>query len=85
MNPEVRFKKEIHNNKKLCEFLIKNNAFDNFMKNGINHIKKNKVTDGEVITIARRTINPIIRAFDWDETPEGQNYWYDLFDKYRRK
>jgi len=61
-------------NQDLRNFLVKNNAFSQFLKN---------IVESE----SELDINiDIDTAFQWNETPEGDDYWLNLsteFDEWR--
>ena len=56
-------------------FLIQNNAFDSYVKN----VDNNRVN---VYYLNGNAFNRIIDAsFIWRNTPEGENYWLELYRK----
>ena len=60
-------------------FLIQNNAFDSYVKNVDNNRINNCYSSGD-------TFNRIIDAsFIWRNTPEGEDYWLELYRKWMKQ
>ena len=60
-------------------FLIKNNAFDSYIKNVNNNRINNCYSSGD-------PFNRIIDAsFIWRNTPEGEDYWLELYRKWEKQ
>lgn len=60
-------------------FLIQNNAFDSYIKNVDNNRINNYYSSGD-------TFNRIIDAsFIWRNTPEGEDYWWELYRKWMKQ
>lgn len=66
-------KKEIQITEKLKKFLIKEKVLTKFKDYCKTYPKDNSITDS------------IDTAFIWDETKEGQNFWYTLDIKFKKE
>jgi hypothetical protein len=71
-------KKNIIYNKRFTNFLIENNIYDKYIYNVKHHI---------IIEYSDNTLGNhlIIDAFNWQKTPEGELFWYNIHKKWLNK
>lgn len=68
------------------QFLIQNHVYESFILNFYEYHKRVhneiKLTDFLHYFDTSKAINILSAAFDWDSTPQGYDFWYDIYQKW---